>query len=462
MPIAQLKPTAPIPDTTMVDPTQVIREKDIYSTATVDNAVHAPQSMLAYMEGMAWPVDYYSQVVSKHDDIREVDIGQHAALQQYTKISLLELRVQSELSQSYDNETGLTTVTGNAVIIQVIPNQYDYFVTAASVTERALFMVTSVERKTYNNQSVYQIEYTMVGYIDSPTVQARYTALEDRTIREFVFNKERLANGASPLLTKDDHHAALQLQQKLSEMVQQYYQFFNSALYRLLLVPDRDRLIYDPRLAEFFRSVVDSRLLPDLHRLNYISMDKEFYLSKESILTCLRDRTPTLLNSALPKVGLMARAHFRTNSFLGAANCWAIEYFAYPDFADTVLKARYETRGHKLFNPSGLLEPWTDPYTQTENPTWVSSVVDLGDGVISLTKPVHQGGYYLFSQALYEGIGALSLMEKLVLDYLHQRPLNLKHLVVVVQDYEHWPSLEMYYYGPILFLLIQEAIHGFY
>ena len=462
MPIAQLKPTVAVPDTTMVDPMQVIREKDIYSTATVDNAIHAPQSMLAYMEGMAWPVDYYSQVLSKHDDIREVDIGQHAALQQYTKISLLELRVQSELSQSYDNDTGLTTVTGNAVIIQVIPNQYDYFVTAASVTEQALFMVTNVERKTYNNQSVYQIDYTMVGYVDSPTVQARYAALEDRHIREFVFNKDRLASGLTPLLSKEDHHTALQLKQKLSEMVCQYFDFFYSAKYRLLLVPDRDRLIYDPRLAEFFRGIVDSRLLPDLHRLNYVSIDKEFYLSKESVLSCLRDRTPTLLKSVMSQVKLMPRAHFTTNSFLGAANCWAIEYFVYPDFGDDSLKARYETRGHKLYDNKGIREPWTDPYTQTEQPTWMSNVVELGDGPIAVVKPVHQGGYYVFSEAFYKQAGSLSLLEKVVLDYVYQRPLNLKHIVILAKEYDSWPSLEMMYYGPILFLLMQEAIHGFY
>ena len=163
MPVASFKPTSPNIKPTEIAKEELVKAREIYKTATVDNAIIAPESLLVYMDGMPWTVDYYAQVLNQNDDLREIDIGQNAAHQQYRSIKNLELKVQSDLSSEYDSEKALTKVVGSAIIIQVTPNVYDYFMTDTGNKEKSLFMVTGISQKTYNTKTVYAIDYVLVG-----------------------------------------------------------------------------------------------------------------------------------------------------------------------------------------------------------------------------------------------------------------------------------------------------------
>ena len=57
---------------------------------------------------------------------------------------------------------------------------------------------------------------------------------------------------------------------------------------------------------------------------------------------------------------------------------------------------------------------------------------------------------------------AVSLLEKLTLDYCKGKPVNSSHLVWLISNYRSWPALHRYYYLPICMMLarslVQDAI----
>jgi hypothetical protein len=147
-------------------------EPKTYQGIVVDDKATAVKSLIAYVEGAPWTVNYYSQVVAEHNDLREIDAAEPDIYQQYTKINDLEIRVTTSLSESNDTQTGLMTVTGSGNMYgSVLPNVNDYFTTDSGDTKKGLFRVSNVERKSFNRDSIFYIDYTLVGYTDSTNIE---------------------------------------------------------------------------------------------------------------------------------------------------------------------------------------------------------------------------------------------------------------------------------------------------
>jgi hypothetical protein len=67
--------------------------------------------------------------------------------------------------------------------------------------------------------------------------------------------------------------------------------------------------------------------------------------------------------------------------------------------------------------------------------------------------------YYVLSKAFYHGeTGNQSQLELMVGDYLNDRALNQQTLLAFCDTWHAWPRLAMFYYTPIVLLLIRAAI----
>lgn len=463
MAIASYKPTAaPVPS--VVDPAMLVDKKDVYHTASVDNAVIAPSSLLVNLEGMPWSVDYYSQLIDSCDDIREIDIGQNAALQQYQLTKGLELRVQSELSSSYDSSSALTTVNGTSIVVQVVPVKYDYFVTDVGDREKGLFMVTSVEQKTYNNKTVHEINYVLIGYLTSTACKDRWEALEARTVRTFFFHKERIGEGASPLLTLSEHYNAENLKIAIHAILESYFSTFLCLSEKILFVPTGPDRLVDSRLINFISETISVREAPALQYMNTFPVDKDPYLSKASLWPALLTKQWFLLKTSLNKLKCMPRSFFASNAaFMTGAAAWGIDRYIYPDFGDDN-KARVvcSTSRHPVHDPRALLEELEEDVLSREYCTELSNYIDGASGPVPVIKPVHSDGYYVFSEAFYKGESDLSVLEVLVRDMLNNKVVSMEQVVIVANKYVEWPPMEKFYYGPVLLVLIRDVVRGYY
>lgn len=453
MPIAKKKPEVVV-DKSPLPVGEMLKEKNIYKTAAADSAINPPESLVLYMEGMPWTVTYYSQLGDRHDDIREIDLGQSAALQQYRKLNNIELRVQSELSQSYDETTGRNDVKGSAVAIGMIPNAYDYFVTDVGVRGLGLFMVTTSTRKTYNNGSVYEIDYILIGYVDSDTAKPRYEALEHRVVKEFHFHKERLQAGQVSLLTTEEHGDVNELRGKYATLTKTYLTLFTSHLDRLLIVPDDDYL-YDSRAAGFVHAIVDPEIAPEATYIHRVSHDRDPYLTLSSIWTVILQRNIDMLSVALPKVSKVFRSFFAQNSFLTTTNCWNVDQYVYPDLdAANLVYNRLSASA----NLSGMIGPFigvplTDPIPS----------IEYAGKTIPLIYEANKNGFYVLSESFYgQDTGSMSLLEILTTNYLKAETPHLGHLATLVNSWKSWGRVEKFYYTPILLVLLKDAVAGYY
>lgn len=462
MPIAQLKPTVTIPPKDVSPIGDLLKEKEVYKTATADSAIQPPQSLLAYMDGMPWSVQYFSQVISKHDDIREVDIGQNAALQQYKKVNHFELKVQSDLQTSVDQETGRTDVTGTSIVISIIPNQFDYFVADASTRGRALFMVTNSTRMTYNNESVYEIDYALVGYVDEGTTKDRYEALLGRSVTEYYYVKERVIENLQPLLTKEEHGLSLNLNAEYRTIFSSYLENFVSPRDKLLVLPDPDEHIYDPRLADFVRKIADSHDTPSIYNVQRVSVDREPFYAMSSVLTVIAERDASKLGLCMNKAGKVSRSFFKQNSFLTSTNCWKVESYIYPDSDSQNTRAVAYFSNHPKFSTTDFFDTNLSVAEGLAYEALPTNLVRYAERDILKIKQVNKGSYYIFSEDFYKQTEQCSLLEILVLDYLNKRPLNRNHLSLLVEQWYSWPAMEAFYYTPILLVLIKEATREFY
>ena len=88
MGIAKLKPEAD--PNLRIHTTEVPRES--YKGIVADNSNTPAVTLQAYIDGMPWVVGYFKQVLGEHNDLRPLDVGGHAAAQQYEKYGEMELR----------------------------------------------------------------------------------------------------------------------------------------------------------------------------------------------------------------------------------------------------------------------------------------------------------------------------------------------------------------------------------
>lgn len=452
MPIATKKPDvevnkAPLPVGDVISKNQAVM------TAYVDTAVRPPESLVLYMEGMPWVVNYYSQLVDRHDDIREIDTTQNAALQQYRKLIGMELRVTSELATNFDAETGRNDVTGTAVVFGSIPNTYDYFVTDAGMKGQGLFMITSSTRKTYNNGSVYEVDYILVGYTDAGTAMDRFTALEDRSVKEYHFLKDKIQLGQDPLLTTKQHGDVNFLKEQYRSISRAFLQMFISHHDRLLIVPGTDHT-YDSRAANFVRATFDGDL-PGVLNAHWVSHDRDPFLSLASLYTAILHRDPSVLFLCPPKVVKVSRGQFKQNSFMTSTNCWKVDGYIYPDLQSAIQIYPQFSGTPALLSVSNVM--------QAEASAVCNMVTNYGDRQIPLIKPVHRGSCYVLSQDFYEQKGSeLSLLEILVMDYMAKKPLNTDHLLLLLSHWQQFNLMEKFYYTPILLVLIKDACSWYY
>lgn len=448
MAIAKLKPTADIPE----QPAPIIVEKTSFKGVVVDDSELRIDSMVAYLDGMPWTVNYYRQLIGEHNDIRDLDPGQNAAFQQYEKINTLELRVGSSLQPSYDASTGITTVTGNATLGFTVPNINDYFVSDAGKGKEGLFRVKMVERKTFNRDSVYQIDYDLVCYIsDSSTL---YNDLESKVVRQYFFSKEKLAEGLSPVLREEQYTASINIAKYYVSTIQRYFDLFFNRSTMTLVVPSQTGLVYDAMVTEFLLSITDSQDASEIRDMKIISIDNDRYMKQGMLWKALLSRDYDEIDRIHQKHVVVPRTYFNKHTLLKSAYFWATSY-VYPLVEEDMTKVLGVNR---------------DPYPLTERKLEGTATMEarsdntyqLHDTVIPLIKSVNIDDYYVLSEAFYTKRTDLSGLEILVKDYLKASTIDLPMLGALVKAYPDWPVLEQYYYGPLLMLLMKDAIKGFY
>lgn len=453
MAIAGRKPLAEVP----TQPNTPKVQPDNYKSIIYDDDNTPITSLIAYVEGAPWTVEYYQQVLSKDNDLREVDPGQPNVYQQYNKIKQFEIRVNSALSTNYDSNTGITGAPGNGIIYPfLIPNINDYFVTDAGDTAKAIFRITNVDRKTFNRDSAFGIEYELVNYVHQ--AEDIYQSLVDKTVREFTFSKDRLIENLQPILKDEDYQKVSSLKQTYAELVTYYFKTFFNRKFMTLVVPGQDNGIYDPYMVNVLIQIVNTNEVNEVRFVKRIPTDFDPFMRQPQFWDLMERRDYDGLTMCNQKMGLVSKYLFNKNAWLQGVFFSNIEYLVYPDTPDTSTLVS-ENPDYKLLATQELVEATNVNGSILD---LITMTYPLNNSTIPLFHPVLKDDFYVLSQAFYEDSSDKSLLEVLVKDYLKMQALDLDKLYRLTEAYRKLGRLEQFYYGPILMILIKEADRASY
>lgn len=451
MPIASHKPTKPAQvERQQVQPTE-------YKSAIVDNTRLPTVSLISYVEGAPWTVDYFSQIIGKDSELRDLDLEQSSTTQTYAKVVGMELRVTSDLASSHNAEEGTTTVSGTAVIYPfLVPNIGDHFVGHISNNSRAIFRIRSVERSTFRRDAVYTVEYEMRCFVDSEPLV--YNNLEDKVTTEYYYHRDRLADGLNPNVISSEHELLISLNSWQEKLTQYYFRNFFNREFKTLILPGQEISIYDPHIVNFVLRTSDTFDAPEIREVRHISLDDDRYVNQPTIWTSLLDRSLHTLQQANKEFCLVASRHFAKDPMLKTIKYLGIEYVVYPINPDSSIigdefdKSKYE---------SGLdviktVKPKLNLSTILEGDLLDTS----GNNAIPYITPISIKDSYVFSNGFYSNTSTASVLEALVLEYLRTNAISRSSLNKVIEAIWTTNRLEQFYYIPIVLMLIKASIRS--
>lgn len=430
-----------------------------YSSIIHDDKEIPLHTLVAYVEGSPWTLDeYFSQIVSEHNDLREIDPEEPNIYQQYLTIHNLEIKVDSPLQPSYDTETGITTTVGGGnVYASVIPNPSDYFTAQAFGQEKALYRVVSVERKSFQHRSVYHIDYTLVGYVGS-TANALTNSLREKSIRDMYFDRDRLIDGKQTTVRLKDHETYKTLLSAYRSIVQSYFKHFFNRRYMTLVLPGQEFAIYDSHLVMYLLSIVDTDDSNLIQHVRLPPTDHSLYLGQETIWDALYKRNYSFINLIHKKMALVSRQSFLSLSYGKGAHYSSMDYFVYCKTPDESFNVK------ELPKPT-LSEPLELIQTENRHGTLSSLLTETyTDSNITarILYPCMADDFYVLSSNFYNDTNNKSLLEICVKDLLKRLSINLNYLLKIIEVYPNWSRLEQFYYAPIILTLIKQSAVGHY
>lgn len=403
------EPQEPIKKTTP------LREREVpkpYQDNVIDTKVIDHSSILTFISGSSWTVNYYCQVLGRDQVGLTQDSDQSNVYQQYKEVIGFELRVQSELSQDQDTETKLFTVVGTSNIYpSLTPNVGDMFVADVGDGRSANFTITSTRRLSIYEESGYEINYKLVDY----TTEELLNDLKSKVQETTYFNKEGLRKGAEAFLTKE----AIVQQESVKELVERLTgayvrRFWDKEFETIVLREENGYRIYDHFLIEFFKILdVPWRKIPTGLNCNGI---EDF--DNPTIWTTMIEGSRWFVDS----VEYMEQVNPQSFSQLPALGgiAWS-----------SMERARIPKPGKLPVLP--LPE---EPCTLNHHPSTLT-------------------GHYVLSSWYYnEQPDGMSKLERLLMMWFEGKSLETTELIEIAKDVHRWDTYSQFYQTPIVLTLL--------
>lgn len=448
--IAKFTPTAPQPTKPDLPKSQPGEYKGIVEDIKFTDL----HKLSRYIEGYPLTVDFFGQILGEDNAPREVDPAQDTVYQQYYKINNLEIRVDKPLEITHDADTQLSDITGSAnVYSDIRPNTWDYFTTRSTRGRIGLFRITDVDRNTINRDSSHRIDYKLVGYIDAADAKEQYVSLQKKINQEYYFDGERLSEGASPILKKQEYEYVSELRLDYRRIASYYFSTFHNHTYQTLVLPGQQQSIYDKMLTDFILRIVSVQDDPKVQYTKQLGSDHDRYLQQPQFWKAIAERNPLYIYQANKFMGLMNRAVFNRDSFIAGSGLSTIDKYVYPLQADMSTGLPADQQPYDAL-PGGISDT-AGPNGQIC--TGGNNTFKSATGDVPLYKRVLVDIWYVLSRDFYETSNNWCLLEKVTWDYLSGRMIQLNELYALTKQYYSLARLEQFYYGPLLMTFIKDA-----
>ena len=390
-------PKAPTMTYTPITPQVGIRPSGEYKNAVVDIRERSITQLLAHVEGSKWVVNYYRQLLTKDMEGASFQYTIDSPTQQYEKINEYPLRVSDPLSTSQNEETLAFEVSGSGVLpYAIVPNVGDLFAADIGDGRYALFSIEKIVRKTILKNSVYEVDYVLLNYINH---EISYI-LDKCTVRQLYHCDDFIGAQMGPVISSSVLHTYKKIVAFISKASNDYIDRFKDDNTQAILYTDDDHKLYDPYISAFFDNILPKETM-DYHRIPKLLTTYE--LTKRSVLDAILYKDKT--------------------------------YCAINPYVETLRVSVY----FNLLIYNGVF--YTD----------VDKVINVYNDLDNCVNT--EDDYYIFSKAFYTNELLLGNVELLVRSYLQKKPLNVKLFIATIDSIESLTAKECFYFIPILIAL---------
>ena len=425
-----------------------------YKSVAVDTRWTPRTNLLVHIEGQAWTVTYYAQVLDRDTQLSGQQLSISPVYQQYTKIVDMEMRVSNPLTSTQDESTKAMTLAGVAITYPfIIPNEGDMFVADVGEGRRGIFRVTNSIKKSIFKEACYEIAYSL-----DTDAGDKLLDLEHKAVKTLYFHKDFLSFGQNPLLVPSVHSAVLELSKVYDTLTRQYFKRFFSQEFQTLLVPGQGHTVYDAFLVNFLLAQFSTWDSPEVRKIRRLNVDDDETMRCDSLWRALMEKDAAYLNVAFKRAGLVSTRSFTDSPVMEGIRYTGISYAVYP--LDPVLSV-----DGLLVNPSKLtgtatLVEASAGAGQLNEMVRAVNLQALPEGGAPSVYPVTQDDCYVLSAAFYHRTAQQSTLEQLVWTFLDGGALDIEQLVGTAKRFTQWGALEQFYYVPIVMVLIRAVQRG--
>lgn len=255
------------------EPMQPLRPKEEpkrYQSNVVDSSVVDYSSLLTYISGSSWTVNYYGQVLGADQVGSQQSTDTSGVHQQYKLIVGFELKVQTPWNPEQDEKTKLFTATGESHIYPSIrPVEGDMFVADIGDGRSAIFTLTSVRQLSIYQEAGFAVEYVLKNW----STEELMDDLASKVVETQFFNKEGLQKGEDAFLTSEEVVSRQEVQKLLEKLTGVYRRKFWDREFNTVLWTHEKRRVYDHFVVKFLR-ILDLRWAMMPTALNCSGIDK--------------------------------------------------------------------------------------------------------------------------------------------------------------------------------------------
>lgn len=432
-------------------------------TAVVDTQYEPLASLLQYVDGSSWEVNYYAQVLGADSEPGPLQLERSPTDQQYTKVSNMELRVISPLAPVQESPGRSMELRGSALVYPHIrPNVGDMFIADIGDGRGGVFAIIRVDRKTHLRESHNEIEYQLVNYGDASS--AHTANLELKTVKRTVFHREFFHWGQNPQVLEGEYDDLMKLKRLYQDLTNFYIKDFYSPEYRTLLIPNQQQVAYDPFVTDAVLDWLSRDDVPMLGRVRRLSVTANRNADSYTLWTALSRMNDSYLNASVHFVRLLNTSAFKGLPEISSIYYTGVKLVACPTDPRTDVDAPYDGQ-EGCYTGTGMLEQtglrWKDLTRYIPSTNLAGFFLEAPENQLPDILPVTVDEYYVLSEKFYrhtDGAALGSKLEVLVKQALMQEPIDRVTLLEVAKHAMKWPNLERFYYMPVLFALMKVAL----
>lgn len=405
-------------------PTRVYRSNEEMKTSTLFNKDKNLDTIIQYIKGMKWTVDYFLQIRDLNDTLNPPDLNIPATTQKYNRINKLIITLQSAINQ--DN---LDNIIGEAIINSgFLPNQHDAFIATLTGGREAIFVITNVSTRTYNLHQAYYVEFKLFMFLD--TESEVYRDLVYKTMKEYVYDKDHLLDFSAPVILASDYKRKIDLKNRVPELIEHYFRNFIHQSKNVLAIPTDSSIYTDTLLTSFLFKIINQTDYQDITKVTRIDVD------------ILKDIGYTIWDVILNRNISMLK---QVNKNIG---------FKYTPFSPGNVTTRHVSYLGINFIANILIDEEIPQIPIYKDISIISSS-DYEEPILTVDNN------YVFSVEFYNGnIENMGLLEKALYQYLKGELVDTIVLDKLLEQYPMWDTIDQYYLIPVLIVLVKDSVNN--